>query len=75
MDNQSAMAIARNLEFHDRTKHIDVRYHFLRQKVDSNELNPSYVPTSEQVADILTKTLTREKHIKFCDAMGIRHPG
>ena len=72
MDNQSAMTIARNPEFHDRTKHIEVRYHFLRVKVENGELELEYVPTGEQVADILTKGLGREKHLKFSEGMGIR---
>jgi hypothetical protein len=45
MDNQSAIAIARNPEFHDRSKHIKIRHHFLRQKVDDEELELEYVPT------------------------------
>ena len=75
MDNQSAMAIARNPEFHDRTKHIDVRYHFLRLKVENEELDPTYIPTEEQIADVLTKALCREKHEKFSEGMGIRRLG
>jgi hypothetical protein len=75
MDNQSAMTIARNPEFHDRTKHIEVRYHFLRQKVESEELELEYIPTGEQIADVLTKGLCREKHLKFSEGMGIRRLG
>jgi hypothetical protein len=51
IDNQSAMAIAHNPEFHDRTKHIDVRYHFLRHKVEGGEIQLEYMVTEEQVAD------------------------
>jgi hypothetical protein len=72
MDNQSAMTIARNPEFHDRTKHIEVRYHFLRLKVEDGELVLAYVPTGEQIADVLTKALCREKHLRFSEGMGIR---
>jgi hypothetical protein len=57
MDNQSAIAIARNPEFHDRSKHIEIQHHFLQQKVDEEELNLEYVPTGDQVADISTKGL------------------
>jgi hypothetical protein len=45
MDNQSAIAIARNPEFHDRSKHIEIRHHFLKQKVDEKELDLGYTPT------------------------------
>jgi hypothetical protein len=72
IDNQSAIAIARNPEFHDRTKHIDIRYHFLRHKVESGELVLDYLPTADQPADILTKGLAREKHDKFAEALGLR---
>lgn len=72
IDNQSAIAIAKNPEFHDRTKHIDVRYHFLRQKVDSEEILLTYLPTDDQVADVLTKGLVRAKHERFSKEMGLR---
>jgi hypothetical protein len=45
VDNQSAIAIARNPEFHDRTKHIEVRHHFLRQLVDDGQIQPTYLAT------------------------------
>ena len=72
IDNQSAIAIARNPEFHDRTKHIDVRYHFLQQKVDSKEILLAYLPTNDQIADALTKGLPRAKHERFSKEMGLR---
>jgi hypothetical protein len=57
IDNQSAIAIAKNPEFHDRTKHIEVRHHFLCQQVDSNAIILKYISTNEQLADVLTKGL------------------
>ena len=72
IDNQSAIAIARNPEFHECTKHIDVRYHFLRQVVDDGALELVYTPTQDQVADVLTKGLPPASHIKFARAMGVR---
>ena len=72
IDNQSAIAIARNPEFHDRTKHSDVRYHFLQQKVDSKEILLTYLPTNDQIADVLTKGLPRAKHEHFLKEMGLR---
>ena len=72
VDNQSAIAIARNPEFHDWTKHIDVRYHFLCQKVDSEEILLTYLPTDDQVADVLTKGLVCTKHEHFSKEMGLR---
>jgi hypothetical protein len=72
IDNQSAIAIAKNPEFHDRTKHIDIRYHFLRHKVESGELTLDYLSTNDQPADVLTKGLSREKHERFVKDMGLR---
>ena len=75
MDNQSAITIAHNPEFHDRLKHIEIRHHFLRQKIEEGELGLEYTPTGDQVADILTKGLVREKHDRFAEAMGVRRVG
>ena len=75
MDNQSAITIARNPEFHDHSKHIEIRHHFLRQKIEEGELGLEYTPTGDQVADILTKGLVREKHDRFAEAMGVRRVG
>jgi hypothetical protein len=72
VDNQSAIAIAKNPEFHDRTKHIDVRYHFLRQVVKDRTVELCYTPTGDQVADALTKGLPPALFNKFRDAMGVR---
>jgi len=72
IDNQLAIAIAKNPEFHDRTKHIDIRYHFLRHKVESGDITLDYVPTNNQSADVLTKGLAREKHEKFSKELGLR---
>jgi hypothetical protein len=71
MDNQSVMKIAKNPQFHDRTKHIEVWYHYLRQKVEDQEIELEYVPTGEQVADIITKGLAGDKHSKFSKGMGV----
>jgi hypothetical protein len=72
VDNQSAIALTKNPEFHNRTKHIAVRYHFIREKMEEGELAPEYVPTNEQVVDILTKGLPKAKFVKFTAGMGLR---
>jgi hypothetical protein len=71
VDNQSAIAIAHNPEFHDHTKHIEVRHHFLRHKVEGEEIRLEYTPTNEQTADVLTKGLVHNKHERFSKAMGL----
>ena len=49
--------LANNLVYHPRTKHIEVHYHFVREKVLAREIDRVYVSTEEQVADIFTKAL------------------
>ena len=59
-DNTSAINIFKNPVQHVRTKHIAIRYHFLKDKVTDGEVKLDYIPTSEQVADIFTKPLPKE---------------
>jgi len=58
VDNEGAINLASNPLSSARTKHIDVRFHFVRELVSSGTIVVEYVPTSEQRADILTKPLT-----------------
>eukprot|EP00253_Pinus_taeda_P010614 PITA_10614 len=60
-DNQSCIKISANPVFHDRSKHIDIRYHHIRDCVQRRIMLLSYIPTEDQDADILTKALTRSK--------------
>jgi hypothetical protein len=71
IDNQSAIALAKNAVFHSRTKHIAIHYHFIREKVDAGEIELEYVSTNTQIADVLTKPLGREKHERFVEGMGV----
>jgi len=60
VNNQSAIKLSKNPELHKRTKHIDIRYHFLREKYESGEISITYIPSEIQKTDILTKALPRE---------------
>ena len=60
-DNQSAIYIAKNPAYHDRTKHIAIDCHFTREKVLEGLLQLSYLPTTHQLANILTKILPSYK--------------
>ncbi|XP_065879565.1 uncharacterized mitochondrial protein AtMg00810-like [Euphorbia lathyris] len=57
IDNKSALALAKNPVFHDRSKHIDTRYHFIRECIEQKEVKLKYVKTQDQIADIFTKLL------------------
>ena len=57
-DNQSVAHLAHNPVFHSRAKHIEINLHFIREKVLRNELVTKYVPSQDQIADILTKHLS-----------------
>ena len=60
MDNKAAIKLAENPEFHKRTKHIDIQYHYIRDQVKQKRVDVQYVPTKLQLADFLTKNVRRE---------------
>ena len=61
-DNQSTIRMTHNPEFHSRTKHIDVKFHYIRQLVSEGTLIIDWIPTDIQLADRFTKALTKETH-------------
>lgn len=71
VDNQSAIKLASNPEFHKRSKHIDVRYHYIRDVVSRKVVAIMYVSTKDQIADIMTKPLPKEAFCKLCDDMNV----
>jgi hypothetical protein len=70
-DNQSAIALTKEHQYHARTKHIDVRYHFIRWIVEEGKIRLIYCPTDEMVADTLTKALPSAKVKHFATALGL----
>ena len=70
-DNQGAIKIACNDVVNERSKHIEARYHFLRDHVKKGTVKMPYVETAKMVADVMTKLLERQKHNFFREAMGL----
>ena len=70
-DNQSAIALAKSGAFHARTKHIDIRYHFIRFSVDQGSISLVYCPTDDMTADTLTKPLPSLKAKHFTAMLGL----
>jgi hypothetical protein len=58
-DNQSCIKLSNNPMFHDRSKHVDIRYHFIRDCVQRRAMRLDYIQTDEQMADIFTKKLSK----------------
>jgi len=71
IDNQSAIRLVKNPEMHPKTKHIDVRFHYIREQVEEGEIIVDYIPSEEQRADILTKCLLKGKLETNRDRLGI----
>jgi hypothetical protein len=74
-DNQGCIAMTRNPVGHKRTKHVDIRYHFIREKVEQGQIILQYCPTAEMIADIFTKPLAGEKFSYLRDKLGVRRVG
>jgi hypothetical protein len=64
-DNQGAIKLASNPVFHARTKHIDVKFHYVRQEIQRKEIALEYCPTTDNIADMLTKPLSQVKLSHF----------
>ena len=62
-DNKACIAFSKNPGDHKRSKHIDVRYHFVRERVEAKDIELRYIKTTDQVADIFTKALARDQFI------------
>ena len=72
VDNQGSLKLAENPEFHKRTKHIDIIYHFIRECINENKIKVGYIPTKEQLADGFTKGLDNTKHITLIENVRLK---
>src|SRR6266481_3249583 len=71
-DNASSIIFTKDPSFHAHTKHIDVQYHFVHERVQSCEVIFQYLPTVDMPVDMLTKVLACPKHTKFLLMFGLR---
>ena len=70
-DNQRAIALAKNLQFHARTKHIAIQHHFVRKQQTARTVDLQYILIERQVVDGLTKALPNDRFITFWNAVGL----
>ena len=70
-DSQSAIELAKNPIYHAKTKHVDIRYHFIREKVENGDIILKYHPTYSLLADGLTKPISNPKWLEFIQGLGL----
>jgi hypothetical protein len=71
VDNQSAIALSKNPVHHDRSKHIDTKFHYIRECIEGNRIVLGHISTEKQSADILTKALGRVRFLELCELIGV----
>jgi hypothetical protein len=71
VDNKSAISLIKNPVFHDRSKHIDLRFHYIRECVENKKVHVEFTSTASHLADILTKTLGRVKFQEMRSKIGV----
>ena len=72
IDNKSAIALSQNPVFHGRNKHIHTRFHFIRERVENEQVEVDFVKGNEQVAYSLTKALARIKFLEMRSLFGVQ---
>jgi hypothetical protein len=71
VNSKSALALAKNPVFHEWSKHIRVRYHFIRGCLEEGSIKAGYINTKDQLADLLTKPLGRIRFLELCSKTGM----
>lgn len=70
-DNQSCIKLLENPMFHDKSKHIEIKYHYIQDMVERGEMKLQYVSKNKQTTDVLTKPLLKVKFEYFRDKLGV----
>ena len=71
IDNNGSIDMTKTYRGHKRTKHIDIRHHFVKEKAEMGEFKPIYIPSEDNVADLLTKALPRDATRNFALDLGL----
>ena len=71
-DNQGCISLSKNPEYHQRTKHIDTRYHYIREVIKTGEVKLEYTKTQDQVADVFTKALSKPRFEELRSKLGVK---
>jgi len=71
IDSESAIQLSKNPVFHDRSKHIDVRYHYIRECIEEDRVKMQSVRTAEELADMLTKALGPQQFCELRSKIGV----
>lgn len=72
IDNQSAICLIKNVDYHKRCKHIDIKYNFIKEKYSEKQIDLNYVNTKEQYADIFTKALPKDQFQYLRTRIGVK---
>ena len=72
-DNQSAICLAKNPQFHGRSKHINIKFHFIREQVSTKTICLKYCPSEDMLADLLTKGISSDRFEKLRKLFGMRN--
>jgi hypothetical protein len=71
LDNKSAIALSKNPVHHDRSKHIDTKFHFIRECTEEGKVEVDHIGTADQLADIFTKALGRARFLELRRALSV----
>ena len=71
-DNQSTICMAKNPQYHGRTKHIDIKFYYIREQVEKKAIQLEYCESKNMVADMLTKALLSSQFVKLREIFGVR---
>ena len=72
VDSKFALALAKNPVFHEHSKHIRIKYHFIRNYLEDESIRADHISTTDQLADILTKSLGKSKFEEMRGRIGLK---